>query len=187
MSLTFSRRWKLLAVLDDIAERTHNNRYKIHILALRAQALDAQGKTSEADATLQQAVDRARSGGFLRVFLDLGRPMQEMLRRLSKQESSAQSTRGILAAFNQEDRRSGAAQPGHPREASPLAEPLTTRELEVLSLLRGPQSVKEIALQLHISPATAKRHIANIYGKLDVKQRWQAVARAEELHILPPR
>ena len=68
-----------------------------------------------------------------------------------------------------------------------LAAPLTPRELEVLSLLRGPSSIKEIALNLHISYATAKRHTINIYGKLGVNQRWDAVARAEELNILLPR
>ena len=70
---------------------------------------------------------------------------------------------------------------------STLVEPLTPRELEVLTLLRGPLSIKEIAGKLHISYATAKRHTINIYGKLGVNQRWDAVARAEELNILPPR
>ena len=70
---------------------------------------------------------------------------------------------------------------------SALAEPLTPRELEVLTLLRGPSSIKEIAQQLHITHATAKRHTINIYGKLDVNQRWEAVAKAEELNILPAR
>jgi ATP/maltotriose-dependent transcriptional regulator MalT len=55
----------------------------------------------------------------------------------------------------------------------------------VLSLLRGPLSLKEIALQLRISPATAKRHSINIYAKLGVSTRWKAVASAEELGLLP--
>jgi ATP/maltotriose-dependent transcriptional regulator MalT len=57
----------------------------------------------------------------------------------------------------------------------------------VLNLLQGPSSIKEIAQKLNISYATAKRHTINIYGKLSVNQRWNAVARAEELNILPPR
>ena len=67
----------------------------------------------------------------------------------------------------------------------PLIVPLTPRELEVLHLLRGPLSIKEIALKLGISYATTKRHTINIYGKLGVNQRWSAVARAEELQIFP--
>jgi LuxR family maltose regulon positive regulatory protein len=82
-----------------------------------------------------------------------------------------------------------AAQPRHQAApgASSLVEPLTPRELEVLNLLRGPLSIKEIALKLHISYATAKRHTINLYGKLGANQRWEAVAKAEELNILPAR
>ncbi len=56
----------------------------------------------------------------------------------------------------------------------------------MLTLLREPLSIQEIALQLNIAYATAKRHIINIYGKLVVNRRRDAVAKAEELSILPP-
>jgi LuxR family maltose regulon positive regulatory protein len=68
-----------------------------------------------------------------------------------------------------------------------LVEPLTRRELEVLAFLQLPLSIQEVALKLNVSYATAKRHTINIYGKLGVNGRWAAVARAEELNILPPR
>jgi LuxR family maltose regulon positive regulatory protein len=68
-----------------------------------------------------------------------------------------------------------------------LVEPLTMREREVLALLREPLSGKEIAHRLYISPATFKRHSSNIYGKLGVHSRWDAVAMAESLGLLPPR
>jgi LuxR family maltose regulon positive regulatory protein len=74
-----------------------------------------------------------------------------------------------------------------PGRISTLVEPLTRRELEVLTLLRGPASIKEIAQKLNISHATAKDHSIKIYSKLGVNRRWDAVARAEELNILPPR
>ena len=83
---------QILDALDEIAERTHNTRYKIEILALRALALDAQGETSAAESMLKQAVDLARPGGFIRVFVDLGKPMQEMLRRLAKQGHSMETS-----------------------------------------------------------------------------------------------
>jgi ATP/maltotriose-dependent transcriptional regulator MalT len=66
-----------------------------------------------------------------------------------------------------------------------LLEPLTRRELEVLTLLQGPFSIKEIAQKLNISYATAKEYTIHIYSKLDVNRRWDAVAKAEELNILP--
>jgi LuxR family maltose regulon positive regulatory protein len=184
---------QILDVLDEIADRTHNLRYKIEILALRALALDAQGETSQANSVLQQVIDLARPGGFIRVFVDLGKPMQAMLRRLVSQGHLVETIHRILAAFPADDKnvvsRDSLAQP-EPRPmlgSSTLAEPLTRRELEVLALLRGPSSIKEIAQILCISYATAKDHTIKIYGKLSVNRRWDAVARAEELNILPPR
>jgi ATP/maltotriose-dependent transcriptional regulator MalT len=181
---------QILDVLDEIAERTHNTRYKIEILALRALALDAQGQTSQADAVLKQAVDMARLGGFIRVFADLGVPMQAMLRRLEKQGHAVEMIRRVLAAFPADDKNrvvseNPARQPS--LDISIVAEPLTRRELEVLALLRGPSSIKEIAQLLNISHGTAKGHTINLYAKLGVNRRWDAVARAEELNILPPR
>ena len=189
---------QILDVLYEIAERTHNTHFKIEILALRALALDAVaqravGETSAADAELKQAVELARSGGFIRVFVDLGQPMQSMLHRLRQQGHSVESIGRILAAFPNEDinlvsRASLALPSRHPSPAnSTLVEPLTPRELEVLNLLCGPSSIKEIACQLNISYATAKRHTINLYAKLGVNRRWDAVTRAEELNILPPR
>ena len=69
----------------------------------------------------------------------------------------------------------------------PLVEPLSPRELEILMLLRDPISAKEIARNLCISYQTVKRHTVNIYGKLGVGKRWDAVTKAEALGILPPR
>jgi LuxR family maltose regulon positive regulatory protein len=188
---------QILDALDEIVERTHNTRYKIEILALRALALDSRGidtpgETSQADATLMQALDLARLGGFIRVFVDLGKPMQRMLRRIARQDHSAEMVRRILAAFQEDDKNLlTSASPAQPRRQpalanSTLAEPLTRRELEVLTLLRDPLSIKEIALKLNISYATVRRHMANIYGKLGVNQRYEAVAHAMELDILPP-
>ena len=184
---------QILDVLDEITDRTHNTRHKIEILAMRALALDAQGEASEAERLLKQALELARPGGFIRVFVDLGIPMQAMLRRLAEQGHSVETIGRILAAFPGEDKVPvGGASPTQPAyQLSPgistLTEHLTPRELEVLSLLRGPSSIKEIAFNLHISYATAKRHTINIYGKLGVNQRWDAVSRAVELNILPPR
>jgi LuxR family maltose regulon positive regulatory protein len=98
----------------------------------------------------------------------------------------------LLATFQETGKPSAADRPTQRVRPSlttgvSLPEPLTPREFEILTLLRGPLNIKEIALQLHISHATAKRHTINIYAKLGVSQRWSAVARAEELNLLPPR
>jgi len=93
----------------------------------------------------------------------------------------------ILAAFPKDEKVLVERAYGPSHGISTLVEPLTPRELEILKLLRGPASNKEIAMILNISYETVRRHIANIYGKLGVNGRWNAIARAEELSILHPR
>ena len=186
---------QILDGLDEVAQRTHNTRYKIEILALRALALDVQGKTDDAGTALQQAVDLSRAGGFLRVFVDLGPRMQAMLGRLAGQGPAAETIGRILAAFPGDefsmvigDQEARPARSGRwPLNVPTLVEPLTARELEILALLREPLSTKEIAHRLDISYLTVKRHRVNLYGKLGVHTRWDAVARATDLGILSPR
>ena len=74
-----------------------------------------------------------------------------------------------------------------PRISHPIVDPLTNRELDVLDLLEHRLSNKEIAEKLFISPATVKKHLDNIYGKLNVSSRRQAVEKAVALDILPSR
>lgn len=62
---------------------------------------------------------------------------------------------------------------------------LSKRELEILSLLAGGHSNQEIAEKLFISLSTVKTHIQNIYQKLDVKRRTQAIEKARTLNIIP--
>jgi LuxR family transcriptional regulator, maltose regulon positive regulatory protein len=184
---------EILDTLEEIAVRTFNTRYKIVILSLRALVLDALGKTNQANAVLEQAVELGKPGGFIRVFVDMGKPMQSILRRIVSQGYLVETINYILTAFPDDgSNRIGSESPGKPvgrptPEISPFVEPLTRRELEVLTLLREPSSIKEIAQKLNISYSTAKEYTINIYSKLDVNRRWDAVARAEELNILPPR
>ena len=178
----------LLDALYEIAQRTFSVRCQIEILALRALALEAQGKAGAGLAALQQAVELARPGGFIRVFADLGSPMQAMLHRLTRQGSAAETVSRILAAFpGAGNERAAGNDPSRSRGANGgLSEPLTGRERDVLALLRGRLSNKEIAQALCLSPMTVKRHTANLYGKLGVNRRWDAVTKAEALGILPP-
>jgi LuxR family transcriptional regulator, maltose regulon positive regulatory protein len=195
---------ELLAALGEVAERSHNMRLLIEILAHRALVLGALGRAGDARDALLAALELARPGGFVRPFLDLGPPMREALDQLARQGdiSSPALVRRILAEF---DGRPAGPAPGgeevaHPMQDStagpaasvlagrqPLIEPLSPRELEILMLLRDPMSAKEIARKLCISYQTVKRHTSNIYGKLGVGKRWDAVTKAEALGILPPR
>jgi LuxR family maltose regulon positive regulatory protein len=67
-----------------------------------------------------------------------------------------------------------------------LSDPLTARELDILILLRKRLSAKEIARELDISTVTVNSHCAHLYRKLGVNTRRDAIAKADELRILPP-
>jgi LuxR family maltose regulon positive regulatory protein len=183
---------EILDAVSDVAERTHNTTHKLRVLALRALALEMMGEREGAQIALQQAVELARPGGFVRVFVELGPPMKAMLEQLSNESFAAEIIRRVLQAFPDADSGPPSVAPAASVERSPdrgngsLVEPLTARELEILELLRRRSSDKEIARALIISPATVQRHTANIYGKLGVHRRSDAVAVAEDLGLLPP-
>lgn len=160
----------------------------ITIQALRAVALDAMSSHHDAESALRDAVDLATPGRFVRVFLDIGPRLQAVLQRLARSGAAGSAVHTLSAAF------AAAASPGatgawagRPAAASRLIEPITRRELDVLMLLCEPLSNREIAAKLNISYFTEKNHLAGIYAKLGVTGRWDAVAKATELGILPAR
>jgi LuxR family maltose regulon positive regulatory protein len=179
----------ILDVLAEFAQHTYNVRVQIAVLALRALALRMQGKATAAVAALQQAVELARPGGVIRVFIDLGPNMRDMLLCLAEQGFAVETVRRILAVFPGRQAKIASGDTGSRSRAfnARFVEPLTDRELDVLALLRERLSNKEIAQTLVLSPATVKRYTVNVYQKLGVNKRWDAVVTAEALGILPPR
>jgi LuxR family maltose regulon positive regulatory protein len=77
-----------------------------------------------------------------------------------------------------------AASPAPSAGSSTLVEPLSARELEVLRLLARGRTNHEIADELSIAVTTTKKHLSNLIGKLGVRNRTEAVARARELNLL---
>ncbi|MDZ4877942.1 MAG: Transcriptional regulatory protein DegU [Chroococcidiopsis cubana SAG 39.79] len=102
--------------------------------------------------------------------------MAELLRDAAAERIHPQSVNRLLAAFSHVE--------GTDARVQPLIEPLSDRELEVLQHLAQGLSNRAIATQLFVSLAAIKWHARNIYGKLDVANRTQAVAKARELGIL---
>jgi LuxR family transcriptional regulator, maltose regulon positive regulatory protein len=155
----------ILAQLHAFVTTTHNTRFAIDVLALRALYSQAEGDELSACNTLQPAVALAQPGGFIRVFVDLGAPMANLLARLAHSGCAADYVAQILAAFTAELTASGRPYPLPARPVPPagMVEPLTYRELEVLELLAQRLSAKEIAQRLIIAEHTVSRHTANIY------------------------
>jgi LuxR family maltose regulon positive regulatory protein len=162
----------------------------IEILMLQALASQAGGDTIRAMATLERALTIAEPGGFIRIFVDEGPPMARLLHEmLSRAEALPH---GIVPDYIR--RLVGAFPIVEPEHTDPsksqvpeseLVEPLTERELEVLKLIAEGLTNPEIATSLFLSLHTVKVHTRNIYGKLGVHSRTQAVARSQELGLLP--
>ena len=154
----------------------------IEALALQAVARQAHGDTSGALTALERALALGEPEGYVRVFVEQGARMASLLQRAAAHGVAPDYVRQLLAALEAE----GAA--GAPvnsvASTRSLVEPLTGREMEVLHLLGEGRSNREIAEALVITVNGVKKHASNIYGKLGVHSRTQAVVRAQELGLL---
>jgi len=148
----------------------------IEVLILQALIFQDRKQLEQAVAVLKQALSLARPEGYIRTFLDEGEPMLKLLHLARSRQIEPDYAAALLAAFGE----AGGAAPGV-RQA--LIEPLSRRELEVLKLIEAGCSNQEIADKLVISIATVKRHISNIYIKLGVQSRTQAVSMGRELRL----
>ncbi len=178
--------------------------FVIESAMLQALSQCAQGSVDTALTHLQEALTLAAPQGYIRLFVDEGEPMEALLVRMKAEQRRGRPklAKGmseyiltLLAAFSQASSTQPSAispspgtfsVPGPSRRQAPqpLVEPLRPRELEVLQLMGEGFSNREIAQRLVIALGTTKRHAANIYGKLGVSSRTQAVARARELDLL---
>lgn len=179
--------------------------YLIDGLVLQALVSQAQMNRTSALRALERALTLAEPEGYVRIFVDEGAPMRLLiadcrLQIIQRGSSTASYNEQrllayidtVLTAFPRTDGRElGTESPVLVRsvlspQSSTLVEPLSARELEILRLIAAGHSNQAIADTLIIAVSTVKRHINNIYGKLDVQSRTQALARARELHLLCP-
>jgi LuxR family maltose regulon positive regulatory protein len=162
------------------AESTHNVRVVIEVLALEALLHAANNDEKAALAALEQSLALARPGGYIRLYVDLGPDMGDLLRRMQSREPLVEYIASILQAFG-----NAADHAAQAKGKKQLLEPLTDREAEILELLAKRYSNKEIAAELVISPATVKGHTINLYRKLSVNKRRDAVRAARALGLIP--
>jgi LuxR family maltose regulon positive regulatory protein len=195
----------VLELLDRLLKAAEDGGRKgsvIEILGLQAMVYHAQGNLAAALMALQHALALAEPEGYVRMFLDEGSGMRQLLREAIAREIIPGYTARLLAAFEAEQKEStveshlhdttgGAIKmpsstllpEGH-RDGEPLIEPLTQRELEILRLFKTELSGPEIAHELMISLSTVRTHTKRIYSKLNVNNRRAAVKRAAELDLI---
>jgi LuxR family maltose regulon positive regulatory protein len=157
----------------------------IEILVLQALAHEAQGDIPAALVPLERALTLAEPEGYVRIFVDEGAPMAQLLSEAAARRIMPDYTAKLLAAFDAEGRTHPDDSPRLAAAASqPLVEPLSDRELEVLRLIAQGLSNREISERLFLAVITIKGHNRNIFRKLQVRRRTEAIARARELSLL---
>jgi LuxR family maltose regulon positive regulatory protein len=181
-----------LSILEDLRQAAESSELMgtlIEVLVLRALAYQIQGDSAHAIANLERALSLAQPEGYVRIFVDEGPAMAALLSRVLEAQTAKQPkeysldyVRSLLSALGQPT----ADVPARTRSAAvpPVRETLSEREIDVLRLLAVGLSNQEIADQLVLAVSTVKWHIYNIFNKLDVRSRTQAIVRATELNLL---
>lgn len=174
-----------LAVLEPLRHLAETNRWadeRLKVRVLQAVALHQQGDVDAALQMLGEALTLAVPEGFIRVFVDEGLPMAELLSQAAGRGVMPETVNKLLMILAAE-KEQGGDQSRIPA-AQPLIEPLSQRELEVLRLIAQGYSNHEICEYLFLALNTVKGHNQRIFGKLQVDRRTEAVARARELGLL---
>jgi LuxR family transcriptional regulator, maltose regulon positive regulatory protein len=180
---------RLLDRLQQAAEVGGRMGSVIEIGVLQALTHQAQGNLAPAIIALERALRLAAPEGYVRLFVDEGVPMARLLSAVAAQGILPTYIGKLLAAFASV----AAAVQRHPPgsrdkaelpPAQPLIEPLSAREIEVLQLIAQGLSNEAIGARLFLALSTVKGHNRNLFAKLGVQRRTEAVARARSLGLL---
>jgi LuxR family maltose regulon positive regulatory protein len=165
-----------------LAEKGKRTGGIIEILLLQALAYQALGQTPQALFQLTQALQLAQAHGYARLFLDEGPSLVALLHQATARQMVPGYARALLAQFPEDTMAQSCLQE---RTGLPLLrEPLSPRERAVLRLVAAGLSNQETAAHLTITAGAVKKHLSNIYRKLGVGSRTQALVRARELDLL---
>jgi LuxR family transcriptional regulator, maltose regulon positive regulatory protein len=170
----------LLSNLLFVAEKAERGWHLLEILVLQALAWHKQDDLSSALHTLERALLLAEPEGYIHLFTDEGGALAVLLRKIAARGVAVGYVGKLLAVLDAPRPLTIATPPG----VQPLLEALSERELEVLRLMAAGLKNQAIADELVVVLGTVKAHINNIYGKLGVANRVQAITRASELQLL---
>ena len=161
----------------------------LNAVALQQAAILRGGKARQSDSSalfaLEKSLELAEPGGYIRVFLDEGSLLYDLLITLRSKHDLNQD-----AAYDKEYLNPllevfiGTVPSQNKKPVQDLSEALTGRELEVLKLMASGLSNREMAEKLSLSEGTIKSHVHNLIAKLDAQSRTHALARAKDLKII---
>ena len=159
------------------------------LLPLQAVALHALKREADAFEVIKHCLALARPEGYVRMFLDQGTPMLRLLQAAAGRGIEGEYINQLLPAFGISTssiavERLASAATRQPGPGAALVEALSERELQVLRLLDSPLTSEEIGRELYVSANTVRTHIRNIYGKLDVHGRLEAIRKARDMKLI---
>ncbi|WP_418140083.1 LuxR C-terminal-related transcriptional regulator [Marinobacter sp. MA] len=188
------RAQEILSALLKPAERNAHNRHLVEILLVYGEALAQQKRNDESQQMLTRALNLAAEAGFMRLFAEESPDLRALLLKLPalngpgswntnlrKMLVDQSQSRQVNSDTRETPTSRSADKPA--QQPTALPEPLSQRELEVLALIHEGHANKEIASKMKVAPATVKAHIRNLYGKLGVGRRTEALARARDLGL----
>ena len=175
---------KALAILNNLLpefEQNHRTMLLIELEILKSLALQTCGDIGAAQASFENALVLAEPGGYIRLFVEHGKQVWQMLSRAEARRVCPGHVEKLIRILEKEF--PGGVRTVDSGKQPGLIEPLSDRELEVLRLLNSSLTVPEIAAELYISDSTVRSHVKSIYGKLGVHRRLDAIQQAYELHL----
>jgi LuxR family transcriptional regulator, maltose regulon positive regulatory protein len=152
----------------------------VRIYALRALAYQAKGENEQALTSLRQALELGEPENRVASFVREGEAMERLLKLAYDRSIASEFVSHLLTAF--EAHRKHKPVPAHSTDV--LIEPLSEREMQVLQLLAQGYADKQIAQTLIIANQSVHQHLKNIYSKLDVHSRTEAIFQAQKLGLL---
>jgi LuxR family transcriptional regulator, maltose regulon positive regulatory protein len=167
-------------------DHAHSYYFGLRVDADLAMAHFRAGERADALATLRKVLDKGLHEGVYQTILDQGPEMGTLLSSVRENAERTGDSSDFVSYLN----RLMAGYPPHhsiqikPGPTSPIAEPLSIREGEILTLIAQGRSNKEIARTLSIAPETVKTHMKHVFIKLNVERRAQAVSRAQSLGLV---
>ncbi|KAA3665128.1 MAG: hypothetical protein DWQ04_02200 [Chloroflexi bacterium] len=181
------RKWKeaseLLQQLLESAEAGGRTTKIIESLILQALTFHASGGVDTAVTQLKLALDTAKSHGYIRIFVDEGPPMVQLLYEALSRGIATDYVQQLLAAFlDAEPEQTAFTKKEGP--ASEWVEPLSDREVEVLQLIAEGLTNREIGNRLFLTLNTVKAHTRTIYRKLNVNRRTRVRAEKFTEYVL---
>lgn len=168
---------KLLSRLLLDAEKGGRNRKEIEIHCLLAQVHSRQENQAAALAQLDQALKLAEPFDYLRIFLDEGDWLMDLIAIAGESGLHTNYCKTILQSYLKSKRQNS-------RSQGKLITSLSQREWDVLELLEKRMTNDAIAAKLVISTSTVRTHLRSIFRKLGVHRRWDAVEKAREINLL---